>query len=92
MDLYFIILIEHISSDDDEDDYRRSDKGEVIRDSYHEDSNINVEVFREKTIEDLIDDQRAKLAAEGKVLYSSKLPQKNDNEMLDAPLYHTRYC
>jgi hypothetical protein len=52
------------SDDDDDDDYRRHDE-ETTRRGY--DDQVNVEVFREKTIEDLIDDQRAKLAAEGKV-------------------------
>ena len=44
--------------------YRRND-GEKDRDTYADQG--TVEVFREKTIEDLIDEQRAKLAAEGKV-------------------------
>lgn len=44
--------------------YRRND-GEKERDTYADQG--TVEVFREKTIEDLIDEQRAKLAAEGKV-------------------------
>jgi hypothetical protein len=52
------------SEDDDVDDYRKMDRGETVRDSYQEET---IEVFREKTIEDLIDDQRTKLAAEGKV-------------------------
>ena len=44
--------------------YRRNDN-EKERDTYADQG--TVEVFREKTIEDMIDEQRAKLAAEGKV-------------------------
>ena len=54
------------SEEEDDDYYRRNDK-ETVRDTYGD--AVNVEVFREKTIEDMIDEQRAKLAAEGKVRY-----------------------
>ena len=44
--------------------YRRND-GEKDRETFADQG--TVEIFREKTIEDMIDEQRAKLAAEGKV-------------------------
>lgn len=44
--------------------YRRND-GEKDRETFPDQG--TVEIFREKTIEDMIDEQRAKLAAEGKV-------------------------
>lgn len=51
------------SSDDDSEDDRRKGGGEI----YIEDVQAPTEVFREKTIEDIIEEQRAKLASEGKV-------------------------
>lgn len=50
-------------SDEDEDDEVR-EKRQTI---YLEDEAPVVEVFREKTLEDIIEEQRAKLAAQGKV-------------------------
>ena len=52
------------SEEEDEDLYRRND-GEKDRETFADQG--TVEIFREKTIEDMIDEQRAKLAAEGKV-------------------------
>ena len=60
----FLVFSLHRSEEEEEDSYRRNDK-ESLRDTYGEQE--TVEVFREKTIEDMIDEQRAKLAAEGKV-------------------------
>ena len=55
-------LLEEMSSDSDSDE--NSDAGgEVV---VHFEEEVEVEVFREKTIEDIIEEQRAKLAAEGK--------------------------
>ena len=34
---------------------------------YVDDEEVAVEVFREKTVEDIIEEQRAKLQAEGKI-------------------------
>ena len=48
--------------------YRRND-GEKDRETFADQG--TVEIFREKTIEDMIDEQRAKLAAEGKVCYTA---------------------
>ena len=62
--LYLYPLLSAISEEEDDDYYRRNDR-ETVRDTYGD--AVNVEVFREKTIEDMIDEQRAKLAAEGKV-------------------------
>jgi hypothetical protein len=56
-------LLEELSSDDDSgDDDDDSVSGVVIYDDAP-----TIEVFREKTLEDIIEEQRAKLAAEGKV-------------------------
>jgi hypothetical protein len=55
-------LLETLSSDD-EDDEDDKDDGVI----YLPDEEVAVEVFREKTIEDIIEEQRAKLSAEGKV-------------------------
>ena len=55
-------FLDQFSSDDDSDnDSVESHKGFEIDDA------VEVEIFREKTIEDIIEEQRAKLAAEGKV-------------------------
>lgn len=56
-------FVEDLSSDDDSDE-EDDPNGGVI---YVPDEPAVVEVFREKTIEDIIEEQRAKLAAEGKV-------------------------
>jgi hypothetical protein len=48
-------------SDDDSEDYQAQDSGVQGEPVFEA-----VEVFREKTIEDIIEEQRAKLAAEGK--------------------------
>lgn len=56
-------LLEEFSSDSD-DDIRDNDKRKTL---YLSDDDEPVEVFREKTIEDHIEEQRAKLQAEGKV-------------------------
>lgn len=63
----FLDTLSSDSSDSDSDDggYRRNQPREIILDD-DEDSPQGVEIFREKTIEDLIEEQRAKLAAEGK--------------------------
>lgn len=53
------------SEDSDEDDGGKKKKaydGPI----YIDDEPISIEVFREKTIEDIIEEQRAKLSAEGK--------------------------
>lgn len=50
------------SSDDEEED----DRVAGVVDSIVDDEPVAVEIFREKTIEDIIEEQRAKLAAEGK--------------------------
>ena len=50
-------LLDAISSDEDDGDH-------VI---YVDDEEVTVEVFREKTVEDIIEEQRAKLLAEGKI-------------------------
>ena len=57
-------IIRTYSEEEDEDLYRRND-GEKDRETFADQG--TVEIFREKTIEDMIDEQRAKLAAEGKV-------------------------
>jgi hypothetical protein len=55
-------LLEEFSSDSDTD-VRDNDKRQTI---YLSDDDEPVEIFREKTIEDIIEEQRAKLQAEGK--------------------------
>ena len=57
-------LLETFSSDSSDGDDDDDPNGGVI---YIPDEPVAVEVFREKTIEDIIEEQRAKLAAEGKV-------------------------
>ena len=54
-------LLDAFSSDEDDDD---DVEDGVI---YVPDEEVAVEIFREKTLEDIIEEQRAKLAAEGKV-------------------------
>ena len=56
-------LLEQFSSDSESDDDDPND-GVIYLD---DDEPVAVEVFREKTIEDIIEEQRAKLASEGKV-------------------------
>ena len=56
-------LLDAISSDEDDDDDDK-DGDHVI---YVDDEEVTVEVFREKTVEDIIEEQRAKLLAEGKI-------------------------
>ena len=56
-------LLEEMSSDSDSDE-SDEDNGVV---TVHWEEPVEVEVFREKTIEDIIEEQRAKLSAEGKV-------------------------
>ena len=56
-------LLDAISSDEDDDDDDK-DGDHVI---YVDDEEAAVEVFREKTVEDIIEEQRAKLQAEGKI-------------------------
>ncbi len=55
-------LLEEMSSDDSESN---DDRGEYV--IQEEEEETTIEVFREKTIEDIIEEQREKLAAEGKV-------------------------
>ena len=57
-------FFENISSDESEDDdpYKKRNKGGPI---YIHDAPVATEIFREKTIEDIIEEQRAKLAAQG---------------------------
>lgn len=62
-------ILDQFSSDEDSSDDesdrpygKRRDDGPI----YIDDEPENVEIFREKTIEDIIEEQRAKLAAEGK--------------------------
>jgi DRG Family Regulatory Proteins, Tma46 len=50
--------------DDDEDENGNKEKRSTI---YLDDDAPVVEVYREKTIEDMIEEQRAKLSSEGKV-------------------------
>ena len=62
-------LLEEFSSDEDSDDdefdtHRRRNKDTVYID---DDEPVAIEVFRERTIEDIIEEQREKLASEGKV-------------------------
>jgi hypothetical protein len=59
----FLEALSSDSSEDDDDQYYKS-KSDTI---YITDEPVITEVFREKTIEDIIEEQRAKLAAEGKV-------------------------
>lgn len=61
-------LLEEMSSDDESED----DENEYNKQSYNtnddQDQSLEViEIFREKTIEDIIEEQREKLAAQGKV-------------------------
>lgn len=56
-------FLDAMSDDSDEDEIREMRKTIYLED----DAPANVEVFREKTIEDHIEEQRARLAAEGKV-------------------------
>jgi hypothetical protein len=58
-------LLETFSSDSSDGDDDDDPNGGVIY--INDDEPVAVEVFREKTIEDIIEEQRAKLAAEGKV-------------------------
>jgi hypothetical protein len=51
------------SSESDSDDSEDDDRPTYVVD---DNEPVSVEVFREKTIEDIIEEQRAKLAAEGK--------------------------
>jgi len=57
-------LLDEFSSDSDEDMPRDNEKRKTLYLS--DDDDEPVEVFREKTIEDLIEEQRAKLHADGK--------------------------
>ena len=57
-------LLEEFSSDSDEEERGVNEKRKTLYLS--DDDDEPVEVFREKTIEDLIEEQRAKLHAEGK--------------------------
>jgi hypothetical protein len=59
------IIEEKFGSDSDSDSDSDDDDGPYY---VTEDEPTSVEVFREKTIEDIIEEQRAKLAAEGKIL------------------------
>lgn len=59
----FLEALSSDSSEDEEDPYYKN-KSDTI---YISDEPVITEVFREKTIEDIIEEQRAKLAAEGKV-------------------------
>ena len=56
-------LLENFSSDEDDDDDDDKEDGMM----YMHEEEVAVEVFREKTIEDIIEEQRAKLATEGKI-------------------------
>lgn len=56
-------LLEEFSSDSDDDNPRDNEKRPTL---YLSDDDEPVEVYREKTIEDLIEEQRAKLHSEGK--------------------------
>lgn len=56
-------FLDTLSSDSDDDD--SSDEEETAVEEVNEEP-VFIEVFREKTIEDIIEEQRAKLAAEGK--------------------------
>lgn len=53
-------------STDSSDDEEEEDRVAGVVDSFVDDEPVAVEIFREKTIEDIIEEQRAKLAAEGK--------------------------
>jgi hypothetical protein len=56
------------SEDYDDSDDDDQDPGECVGDdSDEEDGKAGTEVFKEKTLEDIIEEQRAKLTAEGKV-------------------------
>eukprot|EP01035_Chromulina_nebulosa_P020880 gene20880-27067_t len=58
-------LLEEFSSDsEDDDDTQKKNKGPETY--YIDDDPVSVEVFREKTIEDIIEEQRLKLSSEGK--------------------------
>jgi len=59
-------LIEDISSDDDDSIDDNIPGLSSINDNQITDISTTVEVFKEKTIEDIIEEQRAKLLAEGK--------------------------
>ena len=69
----FAKLLDEISSDEESDDdnddiYNTSGKDD--NDASHMDMTLDVvEVFKDKTIEDIIEEQREKLAKEGKVGY-----------------------
>ena len=58
----FLDALSSDSSDEDDDD----EDLDVGPDDSHVEEPTSVEIFREKTIEDIIEEQRAKLAAEGK--------------------------
>lgn len=59
-------FLEALSDDSDSDDSESEDEVQVFDDEPSSNEPQFVEVFREKTIEDIIEEQRAKLAAEGK--------------------------
>lgn len=59
-------LLDEFSSDSDSSD-EEGDGGHGGGEVVFADEPASIEVFREKTIEDIIEEQRAKLAAEGKV-------------------------
>lgn len=59
----FLEALSSESSDNEEDENDRHQSSVI----YIPDEPVVTEVFREKTIEDIIEEQRAKLAAEGKV-------------------------
>lgn len=61
-----IKLLEEFSDDSDDSDDEYKKKRNKQETYILDDEPISVEVFREKTIEDIIEEQRAKLAIEGK--------------------------
>eukprot|EP01039_Chlorochromonas_danica_P005083 gene5083-5585_t len=58
-------FLEQLSSSESDTD-SESDDDEHNAYTFHDSEPVAVEIFREKTIEDIIEEQRAKLAAEGK--------------------------
>jgi hypothetical protein len=60
-------MLDAISSDSDDDDEPQFRRNGNNNETIYIDEPVATEIFREKTIEDIIEEQRAKLAAEGKV-------------------------